>query len=89
MYIAGVYRHHNAGVCLLKDGEIVFHTEEERLTRLKYDSQPMLGMNLISDYLGKDQGGVKVIRPCFLRLVFRTLLLLVIEIIELIFLYTK
>jgi carbamoyltransferase len=55
MYIAGIYRHHNAGVCLLKDGEIVFHTEEERLTRLKYDSQPMLGMNLISDYLGKDQ----------------------------------
>ena len=55
MYIAGVYRHHNAGVCLLKDGEIVFSLEEDRLTRRKYDNQPLLTLNLISDYLGKDK----------------------------------
>ena len=34
-YIAGIARGHNAGVCLLKDGEIVFAIEEERLSRYK------------------------------------------------------
>ena len=30
-YIAGIARGHNAGVCLLKDGEIVFSIEEHLL----------------------------------------------------------
>ena len=30
-YIAAVARGHNAGVCLLKDGKIVFSIEEERV----------------------------------------------------------
>ena len=33
VWIAGIARGHNAGVCLLKDGEIVFAVEEERFTR--------------------------------------------------------
>ena len=33
VWIAGIARGHNAGVCPLKDGEIVFAIEEERLTR--------------------------------------------------------
>ena len=37
VWIAGIARGHNGGVCLLKDGEIVFSIEEERLTRQKYD----------------------------------------------------
>ena len=37
VWIAGIARGHNAGVCLLKDGEVVFSVEEERLTRQKYD----------------------------------------------------
>ena len=36
-YIAAIARGHNAGVCLLKDGEVVFSIEEERLSRRKYD----------------------------------------------------
>ena len=36
-WIAGIARGHNAGVCLLKDGEVVFSIEEERLSRQKYD----------------------------------------------------
>ena len=36
-WIAGITRGHNAGVCLLKDGEVVFALEEERLSRRKYD----------------------------------------------------
>ena len=39
-YIAPVARGHNAGVCLLKDGKIVFLIEEERLSRRKYDGGP-------------------------------------------------
>ena len=43
-WIAGITRGHNAGVCLLKDGEIVFAVEEERLTRTKYDGAPLASM---------------------------------------------
>jgi carbamoyltransferase len=40
MWILGVSRHHNGSVCLLKDGEIIFHLEEERLSRRKRDFTP-------------------------------------------------
>lgn len=49
-YIAGIARGHNAGVCLLKDGEIVFSIEEERLTRIKYDGAPLASITKILEY---------------------------------------
>ena len=49
-YIAAVARGHNAGVCLLKDGKIVFSIEEERLSRKKYDGGPLASMVKILDY---------------------------------------
>jgi carbamoyltransferase len=49
-WIAGITRGHNAGVCLLKDGEIVFAVEEERLTRAKYDGGPLASIFKILDY---------------------------------------
>lgn len=52
-YIAGITRGHNAGVCLLKDGEIVFSIEEERLTRQKYDGGPYASIKKILDYTDK------------------------------------
>ena len=52
-YILGISRGHNAGVCLLKDGEIVFSIEEERLSRLKYDGSPFAGMKKVLDYTDK------------------------------------
>jgi len=52
-YIAGIARGHNAGVCLLKDGEIVFSIEEERLTRQKYDGGPLASMMKIMEYTDK------------------------------------
>jgi carbamoyltransferase len=52
-YIAAIARGHNAGVCLLKDGEIVFSIEEERLTRQKYDGGPYASMLKILDYTDK------------------------------------
>tara|TARA_B110000285_G_scaffold156654_1_gene174804 strand:- start:1327 stop:3132 length:1806 start_codon:yes stop_codon:yes gene_type:complete len=52
-YILGIARGHNAGVCLLKDGEIVFALEEERLTRAKYDGGPYATMIKVKEYTDK------------------------------------
>lgn len=53
VWIAGIARGHNAGVCLLKDGEIVFSIEEERLTRHKYDGGPLASMIKILEYTNR------------------------------------
>ena len=53
IWIAGITRGHNGGVCLLKNGEIVFSVEEERLTRLKYDGGPLAGIKKILEYTDK------------------------------------
>lgn len=52
-WIAGITRGHNAGVCLLKDGEVVFAIEEERLSRKKYDGAPLLSILKIKEYTDK------------------------------------
>ncbi len=52
-YIAAITRGHNAGVCLLKDGEIVFSIEEERLSRHKYDGGPYASIVKILEYTDK------------------------------------
>jgi len=49
-WIAAIARGHNAGICLLKDGEIVFSIEEERLSRQKYDGGPFASMVKILEY---------------------------------------
>lgn len=53
IWIAAITRGHNGGVCLLKDGEIVFSIEEERLSRQKYDGGPFASMMKILDYTDK------------------------------------
>ncbi len=52
-YILAIARGHNAGACLLKDGEIVFAIEEERLSRQKYDGGPFAAMVKTLDYTDK------------------------------------
>jgi carbamoyltransferase len=52
-YILGISRGHNAGVCLLKDGNIVFAIEEERLSRKKYDGGPYAAMMKVKEYTDK------------------------------------
>ena len=52
-YILGISRGHNAGVCLLKDGEIIFASEEERFTRHKYDGGPLATMMKVKEYTDK------------------------------------
>ena len=53
VWIAGITTGHNGALCLLKDGELVFAIEEERLTRVKWDSAPLLAMSLIQHYTNK------------------------------------
>ena len=53
VWIAAIARGHNAGICLLKDGEIVFSIEEERLSRQKYDGGPLASMVKILEYTKK------------------------------------
>jgi carbamoyltransferase len=50
LWIAGIARGHNAGVCLMKDSEIIFSIEEERLTRKKYDGGPLASILKILEY---------------------------------------
>jgi len=52
-WIAAITRGHNGGVCLLKDGEIIFALEEERLSRQKYDGGPFATMIKILEYTDK------------------------------------
>ena len=52
-WILGISRGHNAGVCLSKNGEIVFSIEEERLSRQKYDGSPFASMIKVLDYTDK------------------------------------
>ena len=53
VWIAAIARGHNSGVCLLKDGEVVFAIEEERLSRQKYDGGPFASMVKILEYTDK------------------------------------
>ena len=50
IWVAGITRGHNGGVCLLKNGEVVFSAEEERFTRFKYDGSPLAGIQKILEY---------------------------------------
>lgn len=50
IWIAAIARGHNAGICLLKNGEIVFSIEEERLTRQKYDGGPYASLLKVLEY---------------------------------------
>ena len=50
IWIAAIARGHNASVCLLKNGKIVFSIEEERLSRHKYDGGPYAAMMKIKEY---------------------------------------
>jgi len=53
IWIAGITRGHNGGVCLLKNGEVIFATEEERYSRQKYDGGPLAAMLKIKEYTNK------------------------------------
>jgi carbamoyltransferase len=49
--IASIARGHNGSTTLMKDGEIIFYLEEERLSRMKYDGSPLLGLSKVFEYV--------------------------------------
>lgn len=50
VWIVGFSTGENASTCLMKNGEVVFFIEEERLSRVKADNIPLLGMFEVEKY---------------------------------------
>lgn len=49
--ILGITPGHNGSVALVSNGELVFYLEEERLSRIKYDGNPLKSLlNILSKY---------------------------------------
>lgn len=53
IYIAGISRHHDSSICLLKNGEVIFHSEEDRFSRGKHDFFPTLCIEKMFEYTDK------------------------------------
>lgn len=53
MYTIGVNRGHNASTTLLKEGEVLFHLENERLSNIKYDWYAFESLSKIKSYTSK------------------------------------
>jgi len=59
--ILGINTSHNSSVCVLSDGKIKFFLEEDRLSRIKYDSTPLETLRYISKKFNIDKialGGI-------------------------------
>ena len=49
--ILSVVPGHNGSICFLQDGEVKLYIEEERLSKQKYDANPLLAMiEVLSNY---------------------------------------
>lgn len=53
VWILAVTRGHNGGGCLLKNGKIVFSSEEERFSRVKYDGGPLASIAKAKEFTDK------------------------------------
>ena len=51
MITVGVSRVHNSAVTLLKDGELIFHIENERLSNIKYDAYPFHALAKLPEHV--------------------------------------
>lgn len=50
MWLLGINVGHNGATALYKDSELIYYIEEDRLSRLKYDGNPFLGMEKAFEY---------------------------------------
>lgn len=50
MWLLGINVGHNGATALYKDSELIFYIEEDRLSRLKYDGNPFLGLEKAFEY---------------------------------------
>lgn len=64
MNIVSIHTGHNASTTLMMDGEIIFHIEEERLSRTKRDATPFLTLMKVAEYVSHiDHLLITYIRP--------------------------
>ncbi len=49
MKILAINPAHNGSICYLEDGEVKLYIEEERLTRIKYSGNPILGLDKVME----------------------------------------
>lgn len=50
MWLLGINTGHNGSAALYKDSKLIFYIEEDRLSRLKYDGNPFLGIEKAFEY---------------------------------------
>ena len=50
MWLLGINVGHNGATALYKDSELIFYIEEDRLSRMKYDGNPFLGIEKAFEY---------------------------------------
>lgn len=50
MWLLGINVGHNGATALYKDNELIFYIEEDRLSRMKYDGNPFLGLEKAFEY---------------------------------------
>lgn len=50
MWLLGINVGHNGSAALYKDSELIFYIEEDRLSRMKYDGNPFLGIEKAFEY---------------------------------------
>jgi len=50
MWLLGINVGHNGAAALYKDSELIFYIEEDRLSRMKYDGNPFLGIEKAFEY---------------------------------------
>jgi carbamoyltransferase len=50
MWLMAINVGHNGATALYKDSELIFYIEEDRLSRLKYDGNPFMGMEKALEY---------------------------------------
>ena len=50
MWLLGINVGHNGAAALYKDSELIFYIEEDRMSRMKYDGNPFLGIEKAFEY---------------------------------------
>ena len=53
MWLLAINVGHNGATALYKDSELIYYIEEDRLSRMKYDGNPYLGLEKAYDYTDK------------------------------------
>jgi carbamoyltransferase len=67
--ILGITPGHNSSVCLVADGELVFYLEEDRLSKIKYESNPLKTMFYILERYKVDELVISGVDEIFIPII--------------------